>query len=144
MIDVVDQRLSDLGHKFRRAHRDPEVLATTDLTPFQARALVFVARFPGSRQQRFVDRTGRDKGQVARAYKCLEERGLIERVPDPRDRRASTVHLTAAGALTAEQLVEHRRSVTERMLADFTSEERETLVELLGRALAGLAAAPPA
>lgn len=134
----LSQQLSDIGYRFRRALRDPVLLERYGLAPFQARALVFVARFPGSRQQRFVEGTGRDKGQVARLFRELEQRGLVTRRPDPTDGRASLYFLTEDGKRTAEALLAHREAVSAAMVTALSPEERENLASLLDRVRLGL------
>ncbi len=71
----------------------------------------------------------------------LEAEGWAERRRDPEDRRRHTVELTAAGrkALTrAEQALD---GLEGDVLADLTPDERDTLRELLFRAVADVPAA---
>lgn len=131
-------KLADVGYRFRRALRDPEVLERTGLAPFQARALAFVGRFPGARQQRFVEGSGRDKGQVARVFQDLERRGLVVRRPDPKDGRAACLHLTSEGEEVAAVLLDHRKRVSARMFATLSEAEARQLGSLLDRVLDGL------
>lgn len=138
MDGEVIQEVGRLARAVQRALRDPVVLAEVGLTGVQARALAFVARHPGGRQQAFVEGTGRDKGQVARVFKELVRRGLIERRPDPTDRRASTLHLSAEGASVAESLLAHRHRVANALEGELTAGERRQLLDLLARVRAGL------
>ncbi|GAB7037193.1 MULTISPECIES: MarR family winged helix-turn-helix transcriptional regulator [Catenuloplanes] len=66
----------------------------------------------------------------------LEERGLAERRPHPRDGRVRTLVLTDAGREVRDQLlgVVAKRSP----FADLDAEEQRVLDRLLGKALAGL------
>lgn len=72
----------------------------------------------------------------------LEQRGLVERRPDPADRRVKQLTLTAAGA-------ELRDALTARLLADppllagLGADERGELCALLARAAAAPFALPP-
>jgi DNA-binding MarR family transcriptional regulator len=65
---------------------------------------------------------------MAQTVGDLEAEGLVERNPDPTDRRRALVHLTAAG----KQRIEGDRAVREgwlvKALAELPEDERETVV----------------
>ncbi|AMJ63528.1 hypothetical protein AXW83_07770 [Bosea sp. PAMC 26642] len=69
------------------------------------------------------------KGVIAR----LEERGLVERLPDPDDQRRLRVRLSAAGHAAIPALTEKARAITAATLAPLSREEAERLVGLLAR-----------
>ncbi|MEU4245328.1 MarR family transcriptional regulator [Actinoplanes sp. NPDC026619] len=66
----------------------------------------------------------------------LVEKGLVQRGTDTRDRRRTTVSLTAAGMEARERQTTAMTTVSP--LARLTPEELGTLVGLLGKALDGL------
>lgn len=67
----------------------------------------------------------------------LEERGLVERRPDPDDRRARLVHLTGEGtALIRSIFPEHARRI-DRVLAGLDREGRREAIRLLKAVRAG-------
>jgi DNA-binding MarR family transcriptional regulator len=70
----------------------------------------------------------------------LQERGLVERLPDPADRRATLVSLTAAGRTTAASIRAARGAQGERFFAELSAEDRAAL----GRILAKLRVSGPA
>lgn len=76
-----------------------------------------------------------DPSQVVALVDDLQSRGLVERRPDPADRRANVVVATDAGRDLATAARETARSAEERVHAQLSSEDRETLGVLL-RALA--------
>ena len=61
----------------------------------------------------------------------LNDMGLIDRVEDPRDRRAMSLTVTAAGTALMREGLKRIREHEERMLAGFTDGERQILLELL-------------
>jgi DNA-binding MarR family transcriptional regulator len=71
--------------------------AENDLGPLHLRALCLCLRQPGSTQQWLAQAMGRDKAQIARLIRDLEERGFIRRSADARDKRAWQLTLTEAG-----------------------------------------------
>jgi len=63
----------------------------------------------------------------------LVKRGLVERRADPDDRRALRVALTEEGRALADTAVETHLKTEEALLGDLTQQERDQLVNLLGR-----------
>ena len=74
------------------------------LTPSQARALAFLARRPGANLTALAEALEVQPMSVLRVVDDLEEQGMLRREPDPRDRRATRLSLTATGE-RAERLV---------------------------------------
>jgi DNA-binding MarR family transcriptional regulator len=71
--------------------------AEKGLGPLHLRALCLCLRNPDSTQQWLVQAMGRDKGQIARLIRELEERGFLRRSPDERDKRVWRLAVTAEG-----------------------------------------------
>ncbi len=70
-------------------------------------------------------------GNVTGITDQLEREKLVQRVPDPHDRRAWAVRLTSAGhAAFAEMAAVHERWIDE-MLADIPAEDKAALIGLL-------------
>jgi DNA-binding MarR family transcriptional regulator len=63
----------------------------------------------------------------------LEAAGLVERQPDPNDRRATLVDLTPDGRQILTTLREKRRDVMVSQLARLTPADQQTLIQLLQR-----------
>lgn len=63
----------------------------------------------------------------------LVTEGLVERRPDPADRRARQIHLTVAGRAQLCDLERRLREVEEHLLAPLEAAERDQLRELLAR-----------
>ena len=97
----MDRRISDAG---------------LGLTPGEGRTLVHAARAGEVRQIELAERMGVEPMTLSGYLDRLEARGLIERKPDPTDRRAKLVALTGA----AEHVLEQVRDVGTRMRADIS------------------------
>ncbi len=68
----------------------------------------------------------------------LERAGLIQRSPNPEDRRGTLVSLTAEGRELMDRLIPLHVDNEARLLEALTREEQETLSRLLGKLLDGL------
>jgi len=68
----------------------------------------------------------------------LERAGLIERRPDPNDRRGRQVALTVAGKRAIDDLIGPMVALEVRMLSVLTSAEQKALNALLKKLLTGL------
>jgi DNA-binding MarR family transcriptional regulator len=68
-----------------------------DLTPSQAKVLVALGRERDLPMRMLAERLGFDPSNLTAPVDELERRGLVERVPHPRDRRVRTLRPTAEG-----------------------------------------------
>jgi DNA-binding MarR family transcriptional regulator len=75
-----------------------------------------------------------------RIVKRLEVQGLVAREPDPADRRAIRLHLTADGEREAHRLLAARQAALTPLLAGLGERERAALERLLERLLASVTA----
>ncbi|HUW51760.1 MAG TPA: MarR family transcriptional regulator [Sulfuricella sp.] len=88
--------LADVSRLMRRAFQ--QQLEGSSLTLAQARALIYVSRHEGVRQVELAELLEVQPITLARLIDQLAEVGLVERRPDPGDRRAYQVFLTPAAA----------------------------------------------
>ena len=65
----------------------------------------------------------------------LEQKGLVRRDPNPEDRRATNLELTAAGKALYPQLLAAKENVQAQFLRGFSNEEVRELDRLLNRLL---------
>jgi len=132
--DAVFEQLHALIHRFK-SHMHHAVRGADDeaLAPMEARALHFFARAPGSTASDLVQHSQRDKAQVTRLIKQLEARGLLAGVPDPADRRRQCLQLTERGQAMQRTMQQHRKRWAAMLVKDFSPEDREQLLTLLGR-----------
>ena len=80
-------------------------------------------------------------GGMTKRLDSMERAGLIERRPDPADRRGTLVRLTAAGKRAVDRAVDLHVANEDRLLASLGQDEVRVLDGLLRRLLAGLEAA---
>jgi DNA-binding MarR family transcriptional regulator len=68
---------------------------------------------------------------VGRLVDRLEARGLIERRPDPDDRRIKRLHLLPASEPILARIENYRADVNDYLLNGVSAEARETVVNVL-------------
>ena len=126
-MDGTDEPLVDTFWALSRRLRAlaQEALAEWDVTPSQARALAVLHR--GGPQR---------LGELA-------ERGLVERRPDPADRRATLVALTAHGEEVSAAIRSARKTGASSLFARLPPPDREELARLLTNLRAAADAPPP-
>jgi MarR family transcriptional regulator, lower aerobic nicotinate degradation pathway regulator len=75
--------------------------------------------------------TSVDRSEVVAVLNELEQRGLIERAVDPRNRRRNIVSITRTGSTQLQLLDQLIDEVQERVLAPLSQNERRQLTKLL-------------
>ncbi|MCM5551835.1 MarR family winged helix-turn-helix transcriptional regulator [Pleomorphomonas sp. NRK KF1] len=124
--DIIDG-LSDVVFDFYVRLRADAVFQDSHTAPFEARLLAMIEQAPGITQQHLIIRTNRDKAQIARLIKAMGEKGLIQRVPDSKDRRVSRLYLTTDGRALHAAVRKRRTMLLEDMLSEFASTELESV-----------------
>ncbi|HEY8725234.1 MAG TPA: MarR family transcriptional regulator [Gaiellaceae bacterium] len=85
-----------------------------------------------------AQRMGTSAPTASRAVDALDELGLVERHPDPTDRRAITIELTADGRRSVEERKARVYAAFRPAAAALSPADREQLAELLARLAAKL------
>lgn len=75
----------------------------------------------------------RTSGAITNRVDRLTVKGLVERVPDPTDRRAVQVRLTETGRALVDELLPLHVANEQRLLAALTPADRDLLTMLLRR-----------
>lgn len=103
----------------------------TGLTRAQWAVLAYVARNEGSNQAALADMLDIEPITLVRLLDKLEAAGLVERRPDPADRRVRRLYLTPATGPLLEQMQELAAATREIALAGLSPAERQQLTDLL-------------
>jgi DNA-binding MarR family transcriptional regulator len=102
-----------------------------ELTLAQFDALHLLGVEAGQRMGELGGRLLIDNSKMTRIVDYLSERGWVERRPDPTDRRAWCVYLTADGEAQRERATEAHQAYLKEQFAILDSEEQEALAGLL-------------
>jgi DNA-binding MarR family transcriptional regulator len=98
-------------------------------------ALNYVAEPGGISQQQLGEILCMDANNTVLLLNELEVDGLVRRERDPDDRRRHIVRLTEQGSQSFSAAQRNRESLEDEVLAALSPEERETLHQLLAKAL---------
>ncbi len=113
--------------------------AELNLNLTQASLLVFLQESGPLRQTQLARRLGQGRAATGATVDLLESRGLVERQPDPADRRAWLVTITPLGKHRVEPINEIDRVLRAKLRLDISRGERRQLARLLLRLQSNLA-----
>jgi DNA-binding MarR family transcriptional regulator len=127
--------ISQLG--FLSSKRFMEELAPVGIDPREFLLMRFVAASEGQSQQALAERLAVPASRMVALVDHLEEAGLVERRPDPEDRRVRGLHLTGKGRGVLDRAGKVAIDHETRLCAGINREEREQLIDLLQKLQAG-------
>jgi DNA-binding MarR family transcriptional regulator len=136
MPEEPDEPEETLAEAFRGVarqlrHRAQRALAPWDVTPSQARALGVLTRHGPVRLGALSEHLRIAARSATEVVDALEMDGLVERRPDPCDRRATLVALTGRGAQVAAGVRAARDAEAEKFFARLDDADRASLTQIL-------------
>ncbi|MGB3736965.1 MAG: MarR family transcriptional regulator [Ilumatobacter sp.] len=108
-------------------------LKPLDLNLTQASLLAYVAEFGATTQTRLADQMGTGRAAMGSVIDGLERRNLVERHPDPGDRRVWRVDITDTGRTLAKEIVDVDEVLRAELRHGIGREERQALSWVLTR-----------
>jgi DNA-binding MarR family transcriptional regulator len=129
-----DETLPDAFWAVARQLREAshQSLAPWDITPAQLRALRVLGRHGTLRLSELSDHLHIAARSATEVVDALESRGLVQRRPDPGDRRATLVELTEDGTSVLAAIRTARVTEAERVFARLSQTDRDHLARILG------------
>ena len=121
--------LSQLGA--HAASRFAERLSALELSPADAGILRLLRMSSGISQQELSARLKIHPSRLVAILDNLERRGLVERRPNPDDRRLYSLHLAGDGGEILGRIGKVAREHQDALLATLSAEERGELARLL-------------
>lgn len=110
-------------------------LAAVGARGYHYRVLGALEEFGPASQATLGRRSGIHLSDLVAAINELAERKLVDRTPDPADRRRNIITITTAGRRQLRRLDGQVARIQDELLAPLAPEERDQLVRLLGRVL---------
>ena len=125
--------LGDLVMRVARTlrRRGAEAMAPWDIAPHHARALKVISRHEGIRPGELAAQLRVAPRSVTDVVDALEARGLLAREPDPGDRRATVLVLTASGRQLMQESGQARRADADVYFAHLSASDRADLERIL-------------
>ena len=125
--------LGDLVLRVARAvrRRGAEAMSPWDIAPHHARALKVISRHEGIRPGELATHLRVAPRSVTDVVDALESRGLLAREPDPGDRRATVLVLTASGRQLMQEIGQARRADADTYFARLSATDRADLERIL-------------
>jgi len=139
--DTVRQLEHEVGVMIRRVRRVIHERAQAvhpDLQPASYLMLAYLGDHGPTRSSAVAELFNIDKGAISRQVQHLADLGLLERMPDPDDGRATLLVVTDEGRTRLAEVTTHRREYLDRRLGDWSDEELSTFVAGLARYNAAL------
>ena len=127
--DSLSEAFRAVAHELRMRSR--ETLAPWDIAPSHFRAMGVLTAHGLMRLSELSDHLRIAPRSTTEVVDALEDRGLVQRKPDPTDRRATLVELTPAGKQMSESIRDARTADGERFFKDLTPADRESLRRIL-------------
>jgi len=121
--------ISQLG--FVSSRRFHEALEPLGIGPRDFLLLRFVAASDGQSQHALAERLSVPPSRMVALVDHLEDAGLVERRPDPEDRRVRGLYLTRKGRGVLDRASKIAIDYETELCAGINREEREQLIDLL-------------
>ena len=130
------------GHLIRRAHQLAvaifmEETGAFDVTPVQFAILNALIEDPGEDQVTLAGKVAFDAATFGSVIGRLESKGWVRREPDADDRRRKLLWVTPPGEEAALRMKRAVAKAQSRILAPLEAAERQQLLGLLGKLVAG-------
>lgn len=120
-----------------------QAVAAAGLRPRELLALWHLQERGPSAQQALAELVGVDATSIVAVLNSLEDAGLIDRRRDRADRRRAIIALSAKGEELLTELDSALHEVDDQVFAPLSPAERQTLSDLLARAVQHIATSGP-
>lgn len=135
--DTIGFLLADVSRLMRQAYQIE--MAQDQLTLAQARALVYVQRHEGLRQIELAELLEIAPMTLARLLDTLVAQDLVERRPDPQDRRAFRVHLRPGAEPQLTRIAQAADHIRQRAMQNLSDGQLDALTDTLKHMRSNLA-----
>ncbi len=137
-LRALEHEMSVLVRRIRRVIAERARMLHADLSPVAYSMLMALNDSGPRRASDLVEIFSIDKGAVSRQVQALLELDLIERTPDPEDRRAMILAISDEGHRRLDDISSTRRHELSERLGDWSEEELALFVRSMGRYNAAL------
>lgn len=134
--------IANAGSLIRRAQQIStslflEECSEYNVTELQYAILLRAANRDGMDQTAMSETVGFDRTTTARVVRTLDDRGLLRRTTDPRNRKRKTLHITPAGRRLLSSIEAAVQRARDRIIAPLSPDEQEVFLRLLAKLVEG-------
>jgi DNA-binding MarR family transcriptional regulator len=130
---ALEHEMGVLVRRIRRLIAERARMVHPDLSPVAYSMLMALNDSGPRRASDLVDIFSIDKGAVSRQVGALLDLGLIERSPDPEDRRAAILAITEEGSRRLGTIADLRRREVLERLSGWSDEDLQAFVDVMAR-----------
>ena len=130
---ALEHEMGVLVRRIRRLIAERARMVHPDLSPVAYSMLMALNDSGPRRASDLVDIFSIDKGAVSRQVGALLDLGLIERSPDPEDRRAAILAITEEGRRRLDTVADLRRREVLERLSGWSDEDLQAFVDVMAR-----------
>jgi DNA-binding MarR family transcriptional regulator len=130
---ALEHEMGVLVRRIRRLIAERARMVHPEMSPVAYSMLVALNESGPRRASDLVDTFSIDKGAVSRQVGSMLELGLIERSPDPEDRRAAILAITEEGSRRLAAIAAIRRQEVMERLSGWSDEDLSQFVEMMSR-----------
>ena len=139
--DAIGFQLVTVARLLRQRFEAALAEADLNMTPGEARTLLMADRHGALRQNELAAALSIEPMSLVAHLDRLEASGMVERQPDPDDRRSKRVHVTALARPQLKRIARVLNQAREGTMKDFSSEDTARLHDYLQRMSRNLSAA---
>lgn len=141
-VRALEAEFGELISHFRRIWLENANRVSPGMLPAAYKVLTTIARSDGITVSALAERLLTDKGQISRSVRELEGLGLIERSPDPKDRRSAVLTVTDLGRERLTAARAPQEVLLMRTLSDWSLNDIRNLTRLLHALDTGVSPTP--
>lgn len=134
-LEQAAEKFAKLTGRLRQLRPGAFPLQDVGISPSLVVLLDYVADQPGCGIRQMALGLNLATPTVSISVQQLEKAGFLERQPDPQDGRTVQLFLSTTGQELHQRISHFRNEKFGRLLAGLTQQERNTLLELLEKAL---------
>jgi DNA-binding MarR family transcriptional regulator len=126
---------ADLLKRMRRLGVASQISDGSPVSPAQMALIDWIASNPCCGVQDIANGLSLTPPTVSISVRKMEGNGIVDRKPDPADARSVQFSLTKQGQIIYKRHKLRQKNIAKELLSGLSQSERDTLIELLDRAL---------
>ncbi|GAK86022.1 transcriptional regulator MarR family [Vibrio ponticus] len=132
------ETLFHLVHSLKQNLHEQIEQLDLDIAPMHVRVLKIVTHQPNCTAVDIAGFLSRDKAQVTRLLNTLIEKQLIEKHPNPQDKRSQCLKITESGQAIVSQIASVDTKLHDKMTADLSAEQLGLFEQIAGQMVRNL------